>query len=199
MTALSLNQAAARGGVSRWTVSRALQAAQLRGMRDNRGRWRVEPEDLDTWAAEQSPVQPERRTVLQLEQDRAEPILHVEQHGAAPVQAVEVEVAVLRVQLEALAGQLDREREDRVHDRATVEDLRERLDRSEEERRTLQARLLMLPEVVVTPEPVVEPEPEVVVEAEPVAELLQESPKASEVVVTPPSPLRVLWGRLLGR
>ena len=64
MKTLSLDQAAKRAGVSRWTISRALQAGRLLGIRDNRGRWRIESELLDAWVVEQ-------RTVL-----------HGEQHGA---------------------------------------------------------------------------------------------------------------------
>ena len=52
---LSPEQAAQRVGLSRWTVSRALQAGRLRGVRDNRGRWRIEVEDLDAWLAAQAP------------------------------------------------------------------------------------------------------------------------------------------------
>lgn len=48
---LSPAQAAHRSGVSRWTISRALKAGELRGQRDNLGAWRIEPEDLDAWAA----------------------------------------------------------------------------------------------------------------------------------------------------
>ena len=48
---LSPAQAAARLGVSRWTISRALKAGELKGMRDNRGGWRIAPADLEAWAA----------------------------------------------------------------------------------------------------------------------------------------------------
>ena len=47
---LSPAQAAARLGVSRWTISRALKAGELKGMRDNRGGWRIAPDDLEAWA-----------------------------------------------------------------------------------------------------------------------------------------------------
>lgn len=48
---LSPAQAAARLGVSRWTIGRALKAGELKGMRDNRGGWRIAPDDLEAWAA----------------------------------------------------------------------------------------------------------------------------------------------------
>jgi excisionase family DNA binding protein len=48
---LSPAQAAHRSGVSRWTISRALKAGELRGQRDNLGAWRIEPDELDAWAA----------------------------------------------------------------------------------------------------------------------------------------------------
>ena len=48
---LSPAAAAQRAGVSRWTVSRALKAGDLRGQRDNLGAWRIDQDDLDAWAS----------------------------------------------------------------------------------------------------------------------------------------------------
>lgn len=56
---LSPAAAAQRAGVSRWTVSRALKAGDLRGQRDNLGAWRIDQDDLDAWASKRLPaVQP---------------------------------------------------------------------------------------------------------------------------------------------
>lgn len=41
--------AAQRAGVSRTTIVRALQAGELQGLRDNRGRWNISPEALEDW------------------------------------------------------------------------------------------------------------------------------------------------------
>lgn len=104
--AFTLDQAAERASVSRWTVARALKAGRLRGFRDNRGRWRVDPEALETWAAEQG-------TVPHMVQAVATP----EQPGAA-VQPfgpdLTTELAVMRVRLEgaeARAAELERDRD----------------------------------------------------------------------------------------
>lgn len=74
-------EAAARAGVSRPTISRALKSGELIGIRDNSARWRVRPDDLAAWIAGRASVHPEgTRTVhaqsddvssAQLEQARA--------------------------------------------------------------------------------------------------------------------------------
>lgn len=52
--------AAARAGVSRTTIIRALQSQHLRGIRDNAGRWRIDADALDAWrAARAATVQPD--------------------------------------------------------------------------------------------------------------------------------------------
>jgi len=50
MTYLTLEQAAARASVSRWTIARALKKGAVTGVRDNRGRWRVDRDSLDAWS-----------------------------------------------------------------------------------------------------------------------------------------------------
>jgi excisionase family DNA binding protein len=42
-------QAAKIAGVSRSTVSRALKEGELRGIRDNRQRWKISDENLQEW------------------------------------------------------------------------------------------------------------------------------------------------------
>lgn len=52
--------AAARAGVSRTTIIRALQRQHLHGIRDNAGRWRIDADALDAWrAARAVTVQPD--------------------------------------------------------------------------------------------------------------------------------------------
>ncbi|WP_423831457.1 helix-turn-helix domain-containing protein [Sulfitobacter pontiacus] len=36
--------------VSRSTISRALKSGELRGIRDNIGHWRIDPDDLEQWS-----------------------------------------------------------------------------------------------------------------------------------------------------
>lgn len=47
---LTPQQAAERAGVSRSTIVRALQDRELSAMRDNSGRWQIDPEQLAAWA-----------------------------------------------------------------------------------------------------------------------------------------------------
>lgn len=49
--------AASRAKTSRPTISRALKDGELPGIRDNSGRWRIQPADLDIWAANRPSVQ----------------------------------------------------------------------------------------------------------------------------------------------
>nr|CRY96463.1 hypothetical protein [uncultured prokaryote] len=46
---LTAEQAAERARVSRPTISRALKYGDLAGLRDNRGRWAIKPDDVDAW------------------------------------------------------------------------------------------------------------------------------------------------------
>lgn len=46
---LSPRQAAERAGCGRSSIMRALSSGQLRGIRDNEGRWQIEPEAVDDW------------------------------------------------------------------------------------------------------------------------------------------------------
>jgi len=130
-TAFTLNQAAKRAGVSRWTIARALKAGRLQGFRDNHGRWRVDPEALETWASEQGTVP-----------HMVQAIATAEQTGAVvqpPGPDLTTEIAVLRVRLEgaeARAAELER---DRDHWRQMAERLS--LPRSVEVRPGLLGRL----------------------------------------------------------
>jgi len=50
-TFLTPAQAAQRAGCGRTRVSNALREGDLRGVRDNRGRWQIDPSDVDAWTA----------------------------------------------------------------------------------------------------------------------------------------------------
>ena len=127
-TTLTLDKAAQRVGVSRWTVSRALRVGRLKGLRDNRGRWRVDSEALDVWAAEQG-------TVLH----DVQKTVHSEQHSATLGNDVSIElidqVEVLRqecskMQLEAAILRVEANQfRDRLDEAQTQ--FRERLDEAQ--------------------------------------------------------------------
>ncbi len=65
---MSPAQAAQAVGVSRWAVMRAINSHNLKAYRDNRGYWRISPEDLDGWCAhsvrQQQAAHPEEGTEL---------------------------------------------------------------------------------------------------------------------------------------
>ena len=47
---LSPAAAAKRAGCGRTSIMRALESKSLKGNRDNRNRWRIDPVDLDAWS-----------------------------------------------------------------------------------------------------------------------------------------------------
>jgi len=49
MTSLTPQQAAKRAGVGRTTIMRALSSSELKAVRDNSGRWKIEHEAVDDW------------------------------------------------------------------------------------------------------------------------------------------------------
>lgn len=50
-THMSPAQAAQVAGVSRWTIMRAINAQELKAIRDNRNHWQIAPDALDRWRA----------------------------------------------------------------------------------------------------------------------------------------------------
>jgi hypothetical protein len=104
---LTLRQAAEQSGASRSTIHRALKSGKLSGTRTEAGDWSIDPAELARAFPRDSMGHDHRDDK---EQERA---------GAGP------SAEVLAVRVEMLQQQLDRERD-------TIEDLRRRLDRSEE-------------------------------------------------------------------
>lgn len=108
---LTLRQAADLCGKSRSTIHRALKNGKLSGTRDDDGSWSIDPSEL----ARVFPWD----TTGQAQRDTSE---HPE---TPPKDKNSEEAAVLRVKVEMLEQQLEREQ-------GTVEDLRRRLDKAEE-------------------------------------------------------------------
>ena len=131
---LSPEQAAKQAGLSRWTISRALQAGRIRGIRDNRGRWRIEPEALEEWLAEQARVQASSpHTELHTVQTPLHSEQHTGQHSQAETSAHQLlitEVAVLKTRLEVLesrAAELIQDRDEARSERDHWRQMAERL------------------------------------------------------------------------
>ena len=66
MEKLTTAQAAARSGASRFAIHRAIKSGALHPVRDNRGRYLFDAEELDAWAAERA-----QRVALLLRDDSA--------------------------------------------------------------------------------------------------------------------------------
>ena len=141
----TLTAAAKEASVSKGTISKAIKSGRLSGDRQEDGSFQIDASELF------------RVFPRKLEETRSgtnkkpsETVSRVMETGGAEVM---MELAVLRVELEATRAALRQEREDRGQERETaretVEDLRKRLDAEQAERRTLQLRLL--PSVTETP------------------------------------------------
>ena len=114
---LSLNKAAKEAGVSKSTLSEALNNGLLTANKDARGRWEIDPAALFQVFPKTTP------------NEQPEPL-----PNSDPNTENRIEIAQLRAELEA---------EKRMTERLThdVDDLRRRLDQEGEDRRATQARL----------------------------------------------------------
>lgn len=112
---ISPAQAAKRANVSRWTIIRALKSHGIKGFRDNRGHWRIDPESVDAWSSAHP---------MHTEQNSAE---KVPAHASGPT----VEVEALRTEVRLLREQIERESEiaqrqlDDMRDRAMKAEARD--------------------------------------------------------------------------
>lgn len=109
---LTTTQAQKRAGVSRPTLSRALKSGELRGIRDNSGRWLIEPDDLDAWSRDRSRVHEER--VLNAVQERQE---------SKDFERLNAEIQALREGLAAAREALARAEGEGAANKARIEDL----------------------------------------------------------------------------
>ena len=124
---LTLRQAADELGCSTATVSKALKNGALSGDKLEDGSFSIDPAELMRWNETRSQRGKKSRTQK-----------GVNTHENAP------ENSVLQARLEVTEGRL-------ADAQATIDDLRNRLDAEQEERRNLSARLLPAPEHAATP------------------------------------------------
>ena len=115
---LTTTQAQKRAGVSRPTLSRSLKSGELRGIRDNSGRWLIEPDDLDAWSRERSRVHDER--VLNTVQERLE---------NKDFERLNAEIQALRESLTAAREAVARAEGEGAANRARIDDLTAERDR----------------------------------------------------------------------
>lgn len=108
---LSLTKAAEATGKSKSTIGRAIKDGRLSAQRGKDGAYEIDPSEL-------SRAFPGTHTGTPSTEPMPEP------HGTGR--------EVLEVKVEMLEAQIDRDREAMEDARATIEDLRKRLDRAEE-------------------------------------------------------------------
>lgn len=122
---LTLGQAAKAAGRSKGTLSKLLKSGEISAHKDDKGRWQIDPAELSRWMD-------------------ANPFPNdTENQNATPEESTEngvlqIEIKMLREQVETLSTERDRERGQLVDQ---IEDLRTRLDGAEAERLRLNAIL----------------------------------------------------------
>lgn len=126
---LTLGLAAKHAGRAKGTLSKALNNGQISAEKDGKGRWQIDPSELQRWI-DANPLQNS-----------------TENQGTTPIETLKnpngnsglsVEVKLLREQIEKTDLERDRERR-QLEDQ--IDDLRRRLDGSESERTRLTAQL----------------------------------------------------------
>lgn len=132
MAKLSLNQAAKYAGVAKKTLLERLRSndlnAKLSGEKNDQGHWEIDELELDR-VFRKPLTEPHEKTVSPPQNRAAK---------ASESGAFEVEVKMLREQIDAMATERDRERGQLIDQ---IEDLRTRLDGAEAERVRLNALL----------------------------------------------------------
>jgi hypothetical protein len=126
---LTLGQAAKHAGRAKGTLSKALNNGQISAEKDDKGRWQIDPSELQRWM-DVNPLQNTKGN-----QDTTPVETPKTSSGNS---ALSVEVKMLREQIESMDAERGRER-DQLSE--TIDDLRTRLDGSESERIRLNAIL----------------------------------------------------------
>lgn len=126
---ITLGQAAKQAGRAKGTLSKALTAGHISAEKDDKGRWQIDPSELQRWV-DSNPLQngSENHNTTLIETLR----------NPSGNSALSVEVKMLREQIDSLESERGRERDQLTQ---TIEDLRTRLDGAESERIRLNAIL----------------------------------------------------------
>lgn len=101
---MSPEQAAQFAQVSRRTIMRAIESKELQALRDNRNRWKIDPEALEKWANAQWALS--ERAMGNPSNEPSTPTPAPSAENAAALAAAETEIRVLRERIE----DLDRDR-----------------------------------------------------------------------------------------
>jgi excisionase family DNA binding protein len=109
---LTPDQAAERAGTSRRSIARAIAAHELRAVRDNRNRWRIDAEDLAAWHAQRAPS-----ARAQVDAQAIETELRAAQAEAAGLREVAAELRAELAGRDALLAEIRADR-DRWHQQA---------------------------------------------------------------------------------
>lgn len=128
MTKLSANRAAKEAGIAKKTLLEAISSGKLSASKNDRGHWEIEPAELFRAYPKTGFLEPEK----------PQPTLQGNQEKTSENGTLEIEVKMLREQIDTMTAERDRERVQLVDQ---IEDLRSRLDGAEAERRRLNALL----------------------------------------------------------
>ncbi len=208
----TMARAAQAVGTSKSAIHRAIKAGRLSATKGDDGTYRIDGAELARVypPSRAVTVEPSPWHTATHPDTAAEAQSETLRDGRETVIETRIEVEVLRARLEATEALLARERETAEiqlsRERETVDDLRKRLDRSEE-------RVLAL-----TAQPVPQPTPEVPAVVDELRRRLEEAearnkmlsavvapqwagerPREAPATATPPKGTRGFLGRLLGR
>lgn len=139
MTKLSANRAAKEAGVAKKTLLDAISSGRVTAAKNDKGHWEIEPSELFRAYPKTGFSEPWKPQVTPKEN-------HLKTSESS---VLEIEVKMLREQIEAMNAERDRERCQLVDQ---IDDLRGRLDGAEAERTRLNAILTVQRERSQTPE-----------------------------------------------
>lgn len=128
MTKLSANRAAKEAGIAKKTLLEAIASGRLTAAKNDKGHWEIEPAELFRVYPKTGFSEPEK----------PQPTPQENRQKTSENSALEIEVKMLREQIDTMTAERDRERGQLVDQ---IEDLRARLDGAEAERTRLNALL----------------------------------------------------------
>lgn len=128
MTKLSANRAAKEAGIAKKTLLEAIASGRLTAAKNDKGHWEIEPAELFRAYPKTGFSEPEK----------PQPTLQENRQKTSENGALEIEVKMLREQIDTMTTERERERRQLVDQ---IEDLRTRLDGAEAERVRLNALL----------------------------------------------------------